>query len=130
MSGSKRRYERVQPELQRDIVEDYQCGARGHGYIAIARKHGLPVGTVRDVIARGERAGGDLVAPRGHKKQKLNSGDQTKLWRVLDQNPFATNRELRGVVENKISECSVSRYLARAKPCFTAKWFKIESLTN
>ena len=94
---------------------------RRHGYIAIARKHGLPVGTVRDVMVRGERAGGDLVAPRGHKKQKLNSGDQTKLWRGLDQNPFATNRELRGVVENKISEWSVSRYLVRAKPCFTAK---------
>ena len=93
MSGSKRRYERVQPELQRDIVEDYQCGVRGHGYIAIARKHGLPVGTVPDVIVRGERAGGDLVAPRGHKK--LNSGDQTKLWRTLDQNSFVTNRELR-----------------------------------
>ena len=121
MSGSKHRHDRVQPELQRDIVEDNQCGMRGHGYIAIARKHGLPVGTVRDVIVRGERAGGDLVAPRGHRKQKLNSGDQTKLWRALDQNPFATNRELRGVVENKISECSVSRYLARAKPCFTAK---------
>jgi len=121
MSGCKRRYERVQPQLQRDIVEDYQCGVRGHGYIAIARKHGLPVGTVRDVIVRGERAGGDLVAPRGHKKQKLNSDDQARLWRALDQNPFATNRELRGVVENKISECSVSRYLARAKPCFTAK---------
>ena len=57
MSGSKRRYQRVQPELQRDIVEDYQCGVRGHGHIAIARKHGLPVGTVRDVIVRG-RAGG------------------------------------------------------------------------
>ena len=52
---------------------------RGHGKIAIARKQGLPVGTVRDVIVRGERAGGDLVAPRGHKKQKLNSGDQTKV---------------------------------------------------
>ena len=76
--------------------------------------------TRRD-CAGGERAGGDLVAPRGHKKQKLNSGDQAKLWTALDQNPFATNRELRGVVENKISECSVSRYLARAKPCFTAK---------
>ena len=56
MSGSKRRYERAQPELQRDIVEDYQCGVRGHGYLAIARKHGLPVGTVRDVIVRGERS--------------------------------------------------------------------------
>ena len=79
-------------------MEDYQCGVRGHGYIAIARKHGLPVGTVRDVIVRGEWAEGDLVAPRGHKK-KLNSGNQTKLWRALDQNPFATNRELRGVGE-------------------------------
>ena len=57
-------------------MEDYQCGVRGHGYIAITRKHELPLGTVRDVIVRGEREGGDPVAPRGHKKQKLNSGDQ------------------------------------------------------
>ena len=59
---------------------------RGHRDIAIARKHGLPVGTGETRLC-------------GENGQKLNSGDQTKLWRALDQNPFATNR----------------------KPCFTAK---------
>ena len=69
MSESKRRYERVQPELQRDIVEDYQCGVRRHGYCNRKEARDLPMGTVQDVIVRGERAGGDLVAPRGHKKR-------------------------------------------------------------
>ena len=121
MSSCKRRYEQVQPQLQRDIVEDYQRGVRGHGYFAIAQKHGLPVRTVQHVIARGLRGDGDPVATRGHKKQKLSGDDQTKLYRTLDHNHFATNRELRAVVENKIAECSVSRYLAHAKPCFTTK---------
>ena len=121
MSSCKRRYEQVQPQLQRDIVEDYQRGVRGHGYFAIAQKHGLPVRTVQHVIARGLRGDGDPVATRGHKKQKLSGDDQTKLYRTLDHNHFATNRELRAVVENKIAECSVSGYLAHAKPCFTTK---------
>ena len=43
MSGTKRRYEQLQPQLQRDIVHDYRRGVRGHGYIAIAKKHQLPV---------------------------------------------------------------------------------------
>jgi hypothetical protein len=121
MSSCKRRYEQVQPQLQRDIVEDYRRGVRGHGYFAIAQKHGLPVRTVQHVVARGLRRDGDPVAPRGHKKQKLSGDDQTKLYRTLDQNHFATNRELRAVVEDKIAECTVSRYLAHAKPCFTTK---------
>ena len=37
-------------------------------------------------IARAERAGGDPVAPRGHKKRKLDSGEEVKLCRVLEQN--------------------------------------------
>ena len=55
MRGTKRRYEEVQPQLQRDIVNDYR---RGHGYLTIAKKHQLPIQTVRSVIARAERAGG------------------------------------------------------------------------
>ena len=43
MSGTKRRYEQLQPQLQRDIVHDYRRGVRGHGYLAIAQKHQLPV---------------------------------------------------------------------------------------
>ena len=33
MSGTKRRYEQLQPQLQRDIVHDYRHGVRGHGCI-------------------------------------------------------------------------------------------------
>ena len=68
MSGNKRRYEELQPQLQRDIVDDYRHGERGHGYLAIAKKHQLPVPTVQSVIARAERAGGDPVAPRGQEE--------------------------------------------------------------
>ena len=121
MSGTKRRYEQLQPQLQRDIVHDYRRGVRGHGYIAIAQKHQLPVPTVQSVIARAERAGGNPVAPRGHKKRKLNSAEQAKLCSSLDRNPFATNQQLRARVGNKIAASTVSRYLARAKPRFTAK---------
>ena len=63
MSGTKRRYEQLQPQLQRDIVHDYRRGVRGHGYFAVAHKHQLPVPTVQS-------AGGNPVAPRGHKKRK------------------------------------------------------------
>ena len=121
MSGTKRRYEQLQPQLQRDIVHDYRRGVRGHGYIAIAQKHQLPVPTIQSVIARTERAGGNLVAPRGHKKRKLNSAKQAKLCSCLDRNPFATNQQLRARVGNKIAASTVSRYLARAKPRFTVK---------
>ena len=72
MRGTKRRYEEVQPQLQRDIVNDYRRGVRGHGY---PKKHQLPIQTVRSVIARAEGAGGDPVAPRGHKKRKLDSAE-------------------------------------------------------
>ena len=58
MRGTKRRYEEVQPQLQRDIVNDYRRGVRGHGYLTIAKKHQLPIQTVRSVITRAERAGG------------------------------------------------------------------------
>ena len=103
MSGTKRRYEQLQPQLQRDIVHDYRRGVRGHGYIAIAKKHQLPAPTVQSVIARAERAGGNPVAPRGHKKRKLNSAEQAKLCSSLDRNPFATNQQLRARVGNKIA---------------------------
>ena len=73
MSGTKCRYEQLQPQLQRDIVHDYSRGVRGHGYIAVAQKHQLPVPTVQSVIARAEREGGNPVAPCGHKTRKLNS---------------------------------------------------------
>jgi len=70
MRGTKRRYEEVQPQLQRDIVNDYRRGVRGHGYLTIAKKHQLPIETVRSVIARAERAGGDPVAPRWSQEEE------------------------------------------------------------
>ena len=90
-SGSKRRYDEVEPRVQRRIVAEYRQGVRGYGYIATAKRLQLPVSTVRGVIARAERAGGDPVAPRGHKKRKLDSGEEVKLCRALEQNSTATN---------------------------------------
>ena len=79
----------------------------------------LPVSTVRGVIARAERAGGDPVAPRGHKKRKLDSGEEVKLCRALEQNATATNRQLSAVVRGKVAARTVSDYLARADALHT-----------
>ena len=121
VGGNKRRYGEVQPDVQKEIVEDHIRGVRGHGYLAIAKRHQLPVRTVQHVIARAKRAGGDPVAPRGHKKRKLNDVEAAKLCKALDQNSIATNRQLRAVVRNKIAARTVSDYLARAHPPFTTK---------
>ena len=120
-SGSKRRYDEVEPRVQRRIVAEYRQGVRGYGYIATAKRLQLPVSTVRGVIARAERAGGDPVAPRGHKKRKLDSGEEVKLCRALEQNSTATNRQLSAVVRGKVAARTVSDYLARADPPFTTK---------
>ena len=102
MSGTKRHYEQLQPQLQHDIVHGCRRDVRGQGYIAIAQKHQLPVPTVQSAIARAERAGGNAVAPRGHKR-KLYSTEQAKLCSNLDRNSFATNQQLRARVGNKIA---------------------------
>src|SRR3954469_11511124 len=120
-SRSKRRYDEVQPRVQRRIVAEYQQGVRGYGYIATAKRLRLPVSTVKGVIARAERAGGDPVAPRGHKKRKLSSGEEVKLCRALEQNSTATNRQLSAVVRGKVAARTVSDYLAREDPTFTTK---------
>src|SRR3954468_5908583 len=77
-SRSKRRYEEVQPRVQRRIVAEYQQGVRGYGYIATAKRLQLPVSTVKGVIAR-------PVALRGHKKRKLDSGEEVKLQEILNK---------------------------------------------
>ena len=120
-SRIKRRYEEVQPRVQRSIVAEYRQGVRGYGYLATAKRLQLPVSTVKGVIARAERAGGDPVAPRGHKKRKLGSGEEVKLCSALEQNSTTTNRQLSAVVHGKIAARTVSDYLARANPPFTAK---------
>ena len=43
----------------------------GMDILPLLKRLQLPVSTVKGVIARAERAGGDPVAPRGHKKRKL-----------------------------------------------------------
>ena len=129
-SGSKRRYDEVEPRVQRRIVAEYRQGVRGYGYIATAKRLQLPVSTVRGVIARAERAGGDPVAPRGHKKRKLDSGEEVKLCRALEQNATATNRQLSAVVRGKVAARTVSDYLARADPPFTTKVIQVQELED
>ena len=52
MHGSKRRYEQLEPQLQRDIAADYRRGVRGHGLRALANTYQLPIPTVQHVVAR------------------------------------------------------------------------------
>ena len=61
-SGSKRRYDEVEPRVQRRIVAEYRQGVRGYGYIATAKR--LSASCV---------------------KIKLGSGEEVKLCRTLEQ---------------------------------------------
>ena len=85
MHGSKRRYEQLEPQLQRDIAADYRRGVRGHGLRALANTYQLPIPTVQHVVARATRPGGDPVAPRGHKRRKLDEVDEAKLAEHLTE---------------------------------------------
>jgi transposase len=116
----KRRYEAVDPEVQRAIVAEYRPGVRGGGAATLARAHGLLRCTV-DAILRRDAEHGDPVTPRGHKQRKLDSKQEAKLERTLDRNPLATNRELARAVGGAIAERTVSDYVARADPPFTYK---------
>ena len=69
-------------------MANYQRGVRGHGLKAIAKAHQLPRATIQHVLARAEQMGGDPIAPRGHKKRKLEGEEEAKLWRALDRNPL------------------------------------------
>ena len=58
-SGSKRRYDEVEPRVQRRIVAEYRQGVRGYGYIATAKRLQLPVSTAKgagcsDYLARAD----------------------------------------------------------------------------
>jgi transposase len=116
----KRRYQEVDPEVQRDIVAEHQHGVRGYGASTLAKKHGLARCTV-DAILRRAAEHGDPVTPRGHKQRKLDSKQEAKLQRTLDLNPLATNKDLARAVGNEIAPQTVSDYLARADPPFTRK---------
>ena len=70
VGGNKRRYGEVQPDVQKEIVEDHIRGVRGHGYLAIAKRHQLPVRTVQHVIARAKRAGGGSSCATGTQEEE------------------------------------------------------------
>ena len=115
--------------MQRRIVAEYQQGVRGYGYIVTAKRLQLPVSTVKGVHCAG--GGKGAVAPRGHKKRKLDSGEEVTLCRALEQNSTATNRQLSAVVRGKVAARTVSDYLARADPPFTQRrLFKIKNPKN
>ena len=118
MRGTKRHYEQLQPQLQRDIVLDYRRDVRGHECIAIAQKHQLPV---QSVIARGRAGRWRSSRAAWSQEEEAGSAEQARLYSSLDRNLFTTNQQLRARVGNKIAASTVSRYLARAKPPFTAK---------
>jgi transposase len=117
----KRRYEEVEPEVQRAIVKEYRPGVRGRSMRALAEKHGLPEGTVATLLRRGKLTGGKPVRPRGHKQRRLDAKQERKLRSALKQNPWATNRQLKAAVGGEIAERTVSDYLARADPPYTRK---------
>ena len=66
-----------------------------------------------------------------HKKRKLDSGEEVKLCRALEQNSPATNRQLSAVVRGKVAARTVSDYLARGGSALhTRRLSKIKNPKN
>jgi hypothetical protein len=113
----------IAPEIQRAIVREYQPGVRGFGYKAIAKRYGCSVPGVRWIVKRANANNGNPVAPRGHKRRKLNNGDVRKIDRLLTRDPAMTNVEIANKLGDKIAPRTVSHYTLRFDPPFGVKKF-------
>jgi transposase len=106
---------------QRAIAAAYEEGVRGKGAKALAKQFSRPVGTIRHIIDRAENNEGDPVTPRGHRKRKLSESDDENIAEALDQNPYATNKELAEAAGVEVSSSTITRSLKRSKPGFSQK---------
>ena len=116
----KRRYEAIDPDIQRTIAAESCPGVRGFGAASLAQQFNLPLGTVKSVLKRA-KLHGDPVTARGHRGRKLDERQEARLQQTLDAKPFTSNRDLAAAVGGVIATRTVSDYLARADPPFTAK---------
>ena len=73
MSGTKRRYEQLQPQLQRDVVHDYRRGVR--------ERHQLPVPTIQSDRARSTCRG----EPRRAARSQEEEAEQCRAGEVVQQ---------------------------------------------
>jgi len=116
-----RRYQQLSPEQQRALVSEYKDPDSKESIKDVADRYRIPKSTAHSIIDRAERNDGDPVAPRGHRKRKLDQADERKLRRTLARDPCASNTTLAAAVDHKIDPSTVSRYLARMDPPYTQK---------
>ena len=102
----KRRYDAIDPDIQRAIAAEWCPGVRGFGASRLAQQFNLPQGTAQSV----------LMTERGHRGRKLDERQEARLQQALDAKPFTSNRDLAAAVGGVIATRTVSDYLARADP--------------
>ena len=111
----KRRYEAIDPDIQRTIAAESCPGVRGFGAASLAQQFNLPLGTVKSVLKRA-KLHGDHAQSSGHRGRKLDERQEARLQQTLDAKPFTSNRDLAAAVGGVIATRTVSDYLARADP--------------
>jgi len=89
----KRRYEAVDPDIQRAVAAEWSPGIRGFGATRLAQRFNLPRGTVQSMLKRA-KLHGDPVTERGHRGRKLDERQEVRLQQTLDAKPFTSNRNL------------------------------------
>lgn len=89
---------------------------RGHGYLAVSKRHHVSVGAVRDIVKRAKANRKKLRTAWGHRPRKLTTAETRKLQRYALAHPDSTARELARLVGNKIHPNTVYLYLARYNP--------------
>ena len=110
----KRRYEAIDPDIQRTIAAESCPDVRGFGAASLAQQFNLPLGTVKSVLKRA-KLHGDPVTARGHRGRKLDERQEARLQQTLDAKPFTSNRDLAAAVGGVIATRTVSDYLAHVQ---------------
>lgn len=106
------------PEIRRQVLAAH---AKRLSLRQIETAFGVPKSTIADWVIMAEE-GESLQSPgRRGRKRKLSSAEVATISAALEDDAYASNKDLAKRVGNKIAPCSVSRYLKRATPPFTEK---------
>ena len=119
----KRRYDAIDPDIQRAIAAEWCPGVRGFGASRLAQQFNLPRGTAQSVLKRA-KLHGDPVTERGHRGRKLDERQEARLQHALDAKPFTSNRAVGGVI------ATVSDHVRTPRPASRPRLHRTKNLRS
>lgn len=104
----------------KQIEGEYMPGVRGAGYRSLAKRLNRNENTIKKAIRRFLRTGSAMPCRRG-RPEKLNGAEKRRVRARVDAYPFATNRELATLVEDRVTPQTIGNVLRSNDPPYTTK---------